>query len=258
MLVVKYAKFLPSPIKEHIIQIGAHFGHEAEAYEAAGFRSIEWIEADPDIFQALSLHISNLIISKHSVHNALITSSSRDLHKFYRYSNEGASNSMYLPTELFRQSFEGISVAEDAIELSSIALDDFIEINNIHPSILVIDVQGAEMEVLKGGNKALESAKIVEIEVSTQKVYSNGALFDQVDEYLKERGFALITHVPWHGDVLYLKVGSVSWICNLGLRYISLQYATEYYSEKFKNFTKLLFSEPRHAVQKLTSRLSRS
>lgn len=251
MLIVKYAKFLPEFVKSHLIQVGAHFGHEAPTYENAGFLAIAWIEADPDIFKELSLNISKCHKSRHTVHNALITASSDSKHQFYRYSNQGASNSLYLPTDIFKQSFEGVNLTENVIELTSLTLNDFIAINDIAPSALVIDVQGAEMEVLKGASKALESASIIEIEISTRKVYSGGAEFVQVDKYIKSFGFIRITHVPWHGDVIYINPQRLPLRRNFGLLLVSLQYASEYYLTKLQRFFALLFTRPIYVIQKI-------
>jgi FkbM family methyltransferase len=257
MLIVKYAKFLPPSIKQHLIQIGAHFGHEAKAYEEAGFSAIAWIEADPDIFKELSVNISKCHNSQHTVHNALITSSSGSKHQFYRYSNQGASNSLYLPTDIFKQSFEGVNLTENVIELQSVSLDEFIATNNINPSALVIDVQGAEMEVFKGGSKALDLASIVEVEISTRQVYDGGAEFLKVDEYLKSFGFLRITHVPWHGDVIYIKPEQLPLSRNLGLLLVSLQYASEYYAAKIKRVIIGLFTRPQNTLKKAIYRLTK-
>jgi len=257
MLIVKYAKFLPEFVKSHLIQVGAHFGHEAPTYEDAGFLAVAWIEADPDIFKELSLNISKCHKSRHTVHNALITASSDSKHQFYRYSNQGASNSLYLPTDIFKQSFEGVNLTENVIELTSLTLNDFIAINDIAPSALVIDVQGAEMEVLKGASKALESASIIEIEISTRKVYSGGAEFVQVDKYIKSFGFVRITHVPWHGDVIYINPQRLPLSSNLGLLLVSMQYACEYYSAKVMRFIVSTFTRPKHAFHKLIYRLTK-
>jgi FkbM family methyltransferase len=258
MLVARYAKLVPESSKECLIQIGAHEGHEAGILEVAGFRQIVWIEADPDTFKTLQDNIANRHGAKHTTHNALITATSGEHHRFYRYSNKGASSSLYQPTDLFKQAFEGVAITDDYIDLPSISLDDFIRSQHLAPSALIIDVQGAELEVLKGGEAALKSASIVEVEISQQTVYEGGALFQSVDELLRNCGFTRVTHVPWHGDVLYVRIENFDLKNRTGLLLISSQYAAEYYSAKVKRFIPSLFTRPKHTLRKLVSRMRRS
>lgn len=257
MLIAKYSSFLPEKTKQFLVQIGAHEGSEADLLESAGFKAISWVEADPDTFQKLQAHVSERKGALHTTHNALITASSGEERYFYRYSNQGASSSIYQPTDLFNQTFDGVSITKDSIKLPSIALDDFVQAQDILPSALIIDVQGAELEVLKGGHKALESVSVVEVEISQTEIYSEGALFLQVDQLLKNAGFTRITHVPWHGDVLYIRLRDFNWFSYPGLMFTSLLYAVEYYGIKLKHFIPALFDRPQHTIQKLISRLGK-
>lgn len=255
MLIAKYARFLPGFSKEYLIQIGAHAGHEASILEAAGFRSIAWIEADPAIYQHLKENIARYNGANHSTHNALITSTSGKYHRFFRYSNHGASSSLYRSTGWFSQTFEGVQITDDSIELSSLSLDDFISVNHIVPSCLIVDVQGAELEVLMGGIAALRHASIVEVEISQQEIYEGGALFDSVDGFLSSHGFTRITHVPWHGDVLYIKILRFNWKTLSCLFCISVFYCGEYYSTRLRRLIRQLIGRPRVTLSKLTSRI---
>jgi FkbM family methyltransferase len=56
---------------------------------------------------------------------------------------------------------------------------------------LKIDVQGAELDVLRGAQRNLGSVRVVELEVEFQPLYRGQPLFGDVDEYLRERGFTL-------------------------------------------------------------------
>jgi len=255
MLLAKYASLLPETSKDCLIQIGAHMGHEAKILEASGFRSIAWIEADPAIFELLKCNISRHDGSIHSVYNALITSTSGEHHRFFRYSNSGASSSLYRPTGWFTQTFDGVEITDDSIDLLSLSLDDFIEFHHIVPSCLIIDVQGAELEVLKGGSIALSTVNVIEVEISQQEIYSGGAVFKSVDRLLMSHGFTRVTHVPWHGDVLYVKIKDFGWLARVFLFFTSSIYATKYYSFRIKNFVFQCLSRPRSTFYKLTSRL---
>jgi FkbM family methyltransferase len=79
-----------------------------------------------------------------------------------------------------------------------------------YPDLIKIDVQGAELDILKGAIKCLEHAKHVIVEL--QKVeYNKGAPNkDEVIEFLKENGFHLVGNGPFHdagpdGDYHFIK-----------------------------------------------------
>jgi hypothetical protein len=54
-----------------------------------------------------------------------------------------------------------------------------------------VDVQGAELDVLRGAERSLESARVIETEVEFQELYRGQPLFTDVDRFLRERGFGL-------------------------------------------------------------------
>ena len=69
----------------------------------------------------------------------------------------------------------------EAKKLDSLKIDkiDFIK----------IDVQGYNLEVLKGSTEALKKAIGIEIECEFKEIYKNQSLFKDVDEYLSKHNF---------------------------------------------------------------------
>jgi FkbM family methyltransferase len=59
------------------------------------------------------------------------------------------------------------------------------------PDLLKLDVQGYELEVLRGADTTLRSARAVLCEVSFREFYTGQPLFTEVVEYLGARGFTL-------------------------------------------------------------------
>lgn len=57
--------------------------------------------------------------------------------------------------------------------------------------LMKIDVQGYEIEVLKGAEKTLEDCVVLLVEVSTQRSYENAPLAHEVIAYLGDRGFCI-------------------------------------------------------------------
>ena len=59
------------------------------------------------------------------------------------------------------------------------------------PDLLKLDVQGAELDVLRGAERALTSVRAIEVEVEFQPLYRDQPLFHDVDAHLRTRGFVL-------------------------------------------------------------------
>ena len=71
-----------------------------------------------------------------------------------------------------------------------------------------MDVQGYELEVLKGGTKVLEKVDYVYCEVNRDEVYEGNAYVEQLDEFLSQYGMKRV-ETEWAGeiwgDALYVK-----------------------------------------------------
>ena len=57
------------------------------------------------------------------------------------------------------------------------------------PDLIKLDVQGYELEVLKGASKAMKTAQAVLMEVSLIDMYENNPLLHDVTAFMHERGF---------------------------------------------------------------------
>ncbi len=77
---------------------------------------------------------------------------------------------------------------EDTCDVN--AIDSIIN-ESIH--IIKLDTQGSELDILKGGVKALqENVSALIVEVSFQQFYSKQALFSDIDLFLRKLGYVLI------------------------------------------------------------------
>jgi FkbM family methyltransferase len=254
MLITKFIKYFPEEIRESLIHVGAHTGNEAKTYEEHGFKKVVWIEADPDIFKVLQQALTQFTVTQNIAINALITASSDEKRKFYRYSNEGASSSLYLPTPIFRDIFCEVEETGECLDLTSISLDDLVNQLEVEPKALVIDVQGAELEVLSGGSKALRTTQIIDIEVSKQEIYEGGALFQDLEIQLKSLGFLRLTFAPWHGDVIYIKSQGMPFLQLFLIQLVAAQYNLEEYLKKLYRFGIESITRPDYIFRKLKIR----
>ncbi|HLN55267.1 MAG TPA: FkbM family methyltransferase [Bacteroidales bacterium] len=93
-----------------------------------------------------------------------------------------------------------------------VRLDDFLLTNPRDIGIMKIDVQGYEMNVLKGAEKTLERTKVIVLEANNHEGYSGAPKYYETDEFLRNHNFTLYDILPsifekgklkeW--DVIYL------------------------------------------------------
>lgn len=78
------------------------------------------------------------------------------------------------------------------IEVSITTLDNYFEdkLNNDYKNILLkIDVQGFELEVLKGAQRTLNMISACLLEINFKNLYTNQANFYEIYELLNKMGF---------------------------------------------------------------------
>lgn len=118
--------------------------------------------------------------------------------------NPGAS-SMFRATGRYLEE----QYVQDEIEVPTLRLDAFMRDRGIDEiDVLWMDVQGAESLVLEGLGARLRDVRCLHIEVEFFEIYEGQALFDDVDPYLRDRGFRLLgftSYSRFAADALYLR-----------------------------------------------------
>lgn len=87
----------------------------------------------------------------------------------------------------FPGTFEASTIEVDVTTLAAVLTEDFAA-----PVLLKIDVQGLELEVLRGAAEAIEKIDEVFVECSFTELYEGQAMADEVVAYLLERGMRLV------------------------------------------------------------------
>jgi len=96
-----------------------------------------------------------------------------------------------------------------------IRLDQFCEEQKCIPDFLKIDVQGYELEVLKGAEGILSSVEVVYTEVNHLEIYAGVPLASELIGWLAQRGFALhdicefyrrpLDQALWQSDMIFVQ-----------------------------------------------------
>jgi FkbM family methyltransferase len=82
---------------------------------------------------------------------------------------------------------------QNEIQVEVISLKNFIESYKInHIDLLWMDIQGAELNALKGLGEYIEKVKIIHLELEFFEIYKNQPLFWEVKSFLNKNGFYLI------------------------------------------------------------------
>jgi FkbM family methyltransferase len=77
-------------------------------------------------------------------------------------------------------------------EITTARLDDLVQKHSLEgPYLLKVDVEGAELEVLRGADEVVGNALAITVEVTLFDVFAGGASFAEVIAFMAERGFVL-------------------------------------------------------------------
>ena len=184
-----------------IIHIGAHYGEEIADYISEGIQNIILFEPLSDNFDILHKNCQNLNANIEAYQVAL-GSEPREA-TMYVSDNEKQSSSILKPKVHLSHHPDVKFPSKEEVEVH--LLDEY-DCHNYN--FLNMDVQGYELEVLKGGSETLKNIDYVYCEVNRDEVYENNAYIEELDEYLANYNMSRVETV-WSGgiwgDALYIK-----------------------------------------------------
>ena len=184
-----------------IVHIGAHYGEELVDYIDEGIQNIvlfEPLTSNFDVIHKKALRL-NANIEGHQV----ALGSKPGSYTMYISDNEKQSSSILKPkVHLTHHPHVKFPTTE---EVEVRCLDEY----NCHDyNFINMDVQGYELEVLKGGTKMLEQVDYVYCEVNRDEVYENNAYIQEIDSFLADYNMVRV-ETDWAGDIwgdaLYIK-----------------------------------------------------
>ena len=188
-----------------VIHIGAHFGQEAKDYVDNGITEMVFFEPLSENLKVLEENLSYVANDANiMIYPVALGNEEKEVEMYV--SNRDRMCSSILKPKVVLEQYPDITFDErETVEM--MRLDDTdLEFDKFN--FLNIDVQGYELEVLKGGAKVLEGIDYIYTEINRAEVYENTPHVDELDTYLKPYGFIRVesdwTGDTW-GDGLYIK-----------------------------------------------------
>tara|TARA_B100001093_G_C26751601_1_gene981402 strand:+ start:428 stop:1276 length:849 start_codon:yes stop_codon:yes gene_type:complete len=111
-------------------------------------------------------------------------------HQVYLCAPESGMTSIFKPRIESLSFFNGFSHFGKVASIKEIQTTKMDNINNLKsPDFLKMDVQGAELGILKNGLKTLENCLAMQLEVSYFPIYEDQPSFGEIDVYMRTLGF---------------------------------------------------------------------
>lgn len=176
-----------------VIHVGAHFGKEFQIYEDLKIKNSIFFEPSSRTFQILKHNIGDKTI----IVNKAVGNENKKIEINLETSNEGQSNSILNP-KLHLHQYPHIVFLEKE-EVDMVRLDDFIKTPKDY-NFMNIDVQGYELEVLKGSKELLKNIDYIIVEINRAEVYENCPMVEELQSFLSEYNFELVEQ-DWAGGI---------------------------------------------------------
>lgn len=201
-----------------VILLGACTGEEIEGLKEDGIQNIIAAECNPHLYDKHVLPklgendylITNAVsnVDHEEVTFYLIAKDSFDNYG-KTFDNPGCSSLMPLKDHL--KYYPQINHTEETM-VETITVDTFIKENNIDPTnyqMLMMDLQGGELNALLGMKETIKNIKYVYTEITHPEMYEGGVTSKTLINHLRDLGFELKEYFPMHttwGDAIFERV----------------------------------------------------
>jgi len=191
-----------------VVHVGAHKGEEIDDYLRDGRSPIVCFEPLP--FE----HPYTVNVALGDQSGRMTLRVPRHLHDSDQLDTQSASGLRLIPE---RARAIGWTPTVDPVEheVRVVRFDSWAENHGFTRGscdLLVIDVQGMELQVLRGFGDHLKDFQEIIVECSEPALYEGGASASEVVRFLREQGFTQMSPVVAHGDIRFTRVSAQSFI----------------------------------------------
>jgi FkbM family methyltransferase len=188
-----------------VIHIGAHYGEEVKDYIDLNIKNLVFFEPLSNTLQILEDNLSKYADKSHiQIFPYALGNEETDVEMYV--SDHGGMCSSILKPKIVLEQYPGIKFPKKET-VKMIRLDD-AEIDIADYNFMNIDVQGYELEVLRGSEHTLKNIDYVYTEINVAEVYEDAPHVDKLDEFLSTYGFSRVetdlSGTTW-GDAFYIK-----------------------------------------------------
>ena len=184
-----------------IIHIGAHYGQEYVLYKYLDTKNLMFFEPLSKNFKILKERVGDGV----QCYNLALGNKTCDIEMYVEHTNQSQSSSILKPKHHLIQ-YPNIQF-NDRETVKMCKLDD-IKFNKSDYNVIIIDVQGYELEVLKGSSDFLKNVDLIISEINIEEMYENCVLVDDLCDFLSAHKFEMIdNHCPYvtWGDGIFIK-----------------------------------------------------
>ena len=170
-----------------IIHVGANEGQEREKYKRYSL-SVIWVEPIPEVYNQLLKNLTNYPNQK--AFKYLLSDIDNQNVELKIANNNGASSSIFdlgLHTKVWPEVSYTKTISLKSLTLTSLIKQKKIDLQKYQA--LLIDTQGSELLVLKGGLEILENFKYIITEAADFESYVDGCKIDDLSNFLNNVGF---------------------------------------------------------------------
>lgn len=204
LIPVSYMKRIFQVEPQTILHVGAHLGEELVDYVSAGWGSKKriWVEAQSDLAQNLQKKFLN---GRDVVFDACVWSVSGEEKVFNNATNSQSSSLL----EFAEHSVDYPEITKmSETRMITVRLDDLLS-KHEKIDLVNLDIQGAELEAIKGLGQLTADVKWIYTEVNWKHMYADCPLIEDMDLELEKLGFIRVAtkkafRASW-GDALYIK-----------------------------------------------------
>jgi FkbM family methyltransferase len=186
-----------------IIHIGAHQGQEVREYVENGYQDIIMFEPLSENFRILEENLKDMNANISAYQVAL---GNEEKNVVMYLSDNGLLSSSVLKPKVHLQLHPSVGFpTTEEVEMKR--LDSFVE-ETKNFNFINMDVQGYELEVLKGGMETLKHIDYVYCEVNRDELYEGNVFIEDLDKFLADYSMERV-ETDWAGtlwgDALYIR-----------------------------------------------------
>lgn len=175
-----------------VLHIGAHIGQEDWIYNRLGIQNKIYFEPIKKNYDKLKDNVTQNSI----LYNIALGNNESDIEMYVEESNQMMSCSILKPS---LHEIQYPHIVFDKKEIVQMKKMDSIEFDRTKYNFINIDVQGFELEVLKGCAETLNHIDYILSEINRDFLYENCVQIGELEFFLSDYGFKLV-ETNWAGD----------------------------------------------------------